>query len=97
MASFQSSPTVFGRIGDVAISLHRIELSAGIEAGGFDERLIKRSVGRKRVSKEHRVEGAGYGQEEGLGKRALKDGPEEYDAAGHNALATVWRRSVACI
>jgi len=39
-------------------------------------------VGRKRLSKERRVEGEGNGQEEGPGKRALKEGPEEYDAAG---------------
>jgi len=45
------------------------------------------------LSKEHRIEGEGYGQEDDLGKRTLKAGPEEYDASGHNALATVWRVS----
>jgi len=76
-----------GRICDVAISLHRIELSAGIEAGGFYEWFTKKWVAEEQLSKDECVQGKVTDNGRGPRDRTFEDDPEKYAALSRDAVA----------
>jgi hypothetical protein len=76
-----------GRICDVAISLHRIELSLGIEAGGFCEWFPRKWVAEEQLSREQCAQGKVTDNDGGPPDRTFEDDPEKYAALSRDALS----------